>query len=174
MQIKTLAVAALAVVAVNAQFASNECTKCVYASFPADKVCAALTPAQLTTISSAFTATDVNVPALVAAVKDPAVKGCLCNWGATAFNADGTGAAGTCISGAAPTCNSTQVGEAKAGMTPLIAVLQCGPAAGSGTAKPDTTKPDAAKPDDKSAAISLNIPYVVSVAALGLAALAGF
>ncbi|KAF8929029.1 hypothetical protein EDD21DRAFT_415908 [Dissophora ornata] len=179
MQIKTLALAAVAVVAVSAQtFDNNTCTQCVYGSFSKDTSCAALNSTELAQLEAAFSNNTVNPLAIAAANQVPAIHTCICHWAQTAFTS--TGAAGSCISGTTPTCNSTQVGEAEAGISGLNQILSCaastnttggstatGSATGSASTATATTKPSGAS-------IQMKMPYVLSVAAIGLAALAGF
>ncbi|KAF9096740.1 hypothetical protein BGX23_010549 [Mortierella sp. AD031] len=185
MQFKTLALAAVAVAAVSAQtFENNACTKCVFESFPKDESCAKLTPAQLTTLTSNFANGAVNAVGLAAAAQDPSIKACVCHWAGNAFKPDGTGAAGACFANGATTCNTTQIGEATSGIAPLTVVLGC--TAGGNVTAPNATTPAGGKPSSTSTgapgttttskpsdALKLNMPYVLSVAALGLAALAG-
>ncbi|KAF9200696.1 hypothetical protein BGZ49_009065, partial [Haplosporangium sp. Z 27] len=175
---KTLAVAALAAVAVNAQFDNNACTQCVYASFPSDSVCATLNTTQMSEITSAFSNNSVNPLIISSASKDPAIKSCLCHWASTAFSADGTGAAGKCITGTTPTCNSTQVEQAASQMSPFVTLLNCGASntttgSNSTTGTTTTGSTPATTSPAKAAANQMNIPYVISIAAIGLAALAG-
>ncbi|KAG0003287.1 hypothetical protein BGZ80_005817, partial [Entomortierella chlamydospora] len=75
MQFKTLALAAVAAVAVSAQtFDNNPCTQCVYSSFSKDSVCATLNATQLTEITSAFENNTVNAIQIATASKDSAIK----------------------------------------------------------------------------------------------------
>ncbi|KAF9148416.1 hypothetical protein BG015_009849 [Linnemannia schmuckeri] len=186
MQFKILALAAVALVAVtNAQsFEQNACSACVTGSFAKDTSCTSLTPAQSAQLSAGFANGTPDPLKISAAVQDPAIKACVCHWSTTAFDPKGTGAAGACFVGAtpAPPCNASQIGEATAGIKLLEGILNCGAAGGNVTnptttgAKPPatTTGGSAGSPTPKpAAAVQLNMPYVLSVAAIGLAALAG-
>ena len=186
MQFKTLALAAVAFVAVaNAQeFEQNACSACVISSFAKDTSCSSLTPEQLATLTAGFSSGRPDALKISAAVQDPAIKACVCHWATTAFVPEGTGAAGPCFKGTtpAPVCNSSQIVEATTGIKLLDGVLNCA-AGGSNATNPSTngTKPSttttggaAGSPTAKPAgAVQLNMPYVLSVAAIGLAALAG-
>ncbi|KAF9907946.1 hypothetical protein EC991_010386 [Linnemannia zychae] len=179
MQFKTLALAAVAVAAVSAQsFEQNACSACVTSSFTKDTGCASLTPGQMTNLTASFTS-PLQPLKIIAAIQDPTVKACVCHWAATAFTPDGKGAAGSCFTPTtpAPACNSSQLLEATNGVKTMqdSGVLVC-TGAPSGGVQPSATPSGGAgaKPSDKpSSAIQLNMPYVLSVAALGLAALAG-
>ncbi|KAG0335519.1 hypothetical protein BG004_008421 [Podila humilis] len=175
MQIKTLVIASLAAAAVSAQdFAKNACTDCVYASFGKDTQCATLPPSEAASLQSVFANQTVNATLLIQLVKIPAVRTCVCHWSTTAFSADG--AAGSCMSGAAPVCNASQIGEAKAGIAPLEStILKCGstPSGTDGTKPSGTGAPAPSGTGADSAASSINIPYAMTVAAFGLVALAG-
>ncbi|KAG0278550.1 hypothetical protein BGZ95_003732 [Linnemannia exigua] len=178
MQFKTLALAAVAVAVVNAQaFEQNECSKCVFGSFSKDATCATLTPAQMTTLQAGFASGKVEPLKIGAAVQDPAIKACLCHWAGSAFTTDGKGAAGSCFTPLtpAPACNSSQIGEATNGIKPLEPILNCAALVKPSTPAGATTTTTAGgpAPTGKSGAVQLNMPYVLSVAALGLAALAG-
>jgi hypothetical protein len=178
MQFKTLAFAAVAVAAVSAQsFEQNACSQCVTTSFSKDTSCTSLTPEQMANLTAGFSSSPVQPLKIGAAIKDPAIKECVCHWVATAFSTDGKGAAGSCFTGTtpAPACNASQIEEAHSGikMMESSGILGCSatPSGGAGV-KPSTT--GGATPSTKpSGAIQLNMPYVLSVAALGLAALAG-
>ncbi|KAG0215844.1 hypothetical protein B0O80DRAFT_439551 [Mortierella sp. GBAus27b] len=180
MQFKTLAIAAAVVAAAaNAQsFDSNPCTTCVFASFDQDTTCKTLPAADLTALKANFLSTSINVPGLSASVQNPAVKACVCHWATTAFTAGG--AASSCTSGATPTCNTTQVGQAADGIKGLTPILNCAatPSAGGGSSTTGGSTPAPSTPaaGGKSAgsSIQVNLPYVVSAAVVGLAAFAGF
>ncbi|KAK3846656.1 MAG: hypothetical protein J3R72DRAFT_433282 [Linnemannia gamsii] len=180
MQFKTLALAAVAIAVANAQtFEQNACSTCVFSSFTKDTTCASLTPAQMTSLQSGFASGKVEPLKIGAAVQDPAVKACLCHWAGTAFAADGKGPAGSCFAPLtpAPPCNASQVVEATGPIKLLEStVLNCAalgvqPTGAPGT--PTTTTGGSAATGKPSGAIQLNMPYVLSAAALGLAALAG-
>ncbi|KAF9426975.1 hypothetical protein BGZ94_005699 [Podila epigama] len=185
MQFKTLAIATMAVAAVSAQsFADNDCSKCVLSSFPKDKACATLPAADIASINSVFANNTANVPLLGQLVKNPAIKGCVCNWAATVFTP--TGAAAECLAGGATAvCQKADIDAATAQITPIVPLLQCGTAVAPPTGSPapptpttgagdkGTDKP-ADKPADGKSAGSANAPYFLTVAALGLVALAGF
>ncbi|KAF9923227.1 hypothetical protein FBU30_006693 [Linnemannia zychae] len=180
MQFKTLALAAIAVAAVNAQsFAKNECSTCVFSSFSKDASCSTLTPEQTTSLNAGFEGGNINPLLISKAIQDPVIKTCVCHWTTTAFTSDAKGAAGACFAPAtpAPPCNASQVVEATTGIKSLETILNCAaapaPAPSSGV-KPSTTG-SAPSPTAKgdSGAVQMNIPYVLSFAALGLAALAG-
>ncbi|KAG0292145.1 hypothetical protein BGZ98_002710, partial [Dissophora globulifera] len=110
-----------------------------------------------------------NITALSAALAKPTITSCVCNWVATGFTP--TGAAASCIAGAAPTCNSTQLQQASAGIASLQPLLHCADNSTSGTGT--TSKPAAPSPTKSGASLQMNMPYVLSVAAVGLAALVG-
>ncbi|KAG0327266.1 hypothetical protein BGZ99_008027 [Dissophora globulifera] len=166
MQFKTLAVAAAAFAAVSAQlFDNNTCTQCVFASFPKDTVCATIPAADMGELEAAFAAQ--NLTLLSAALTKPTTTSCVCHWVATGFTP--TGAAASCIAGSPPTCNATQVQQASAGIAQLQPLLHCAGNSTSGT----TTTPAAPTPTKSGSSIQMNMPYVLSVAAIGLAALAG-
>lgn len=174
MQFKILALAAVAAVAVSAQaFDNNACTACVFASFDQDTECKTLPAADMTLLKSAFTPTSVDPLKISQAIQKPAVKSCLCHWASTAFTANG--AAAGCTSGATPTCNSTQQGQAADGIKGLLPILNCTATTSGGSASPSATGPTSpgATKGSTGSSIQLNMPYVLSVAALGLAAIAG-
>ncbi|KAF9140158.1 hypothetical protein BGX30_006965 [Mortierella sp. GBA39] len=187
MQFKTLALAAVAFVAVaNAQsFELNACSACVTTSFANDTSCSTLTPAQSALLASGFASGNPDVLKISAAVQDPVIKTCVCHWATTAFAENGSGAAGHCFVGTtpAPVCNSSQILEATTGIKLLNGVLNCsGAGANATTPSANGTTPSTApsgaagtpSPSAKPAgAVQLNMPYVLSVAAIGLAALAG-
>jgi hypothetical protein len=181
MQFKTLAIAAAIVAAAaNAQsFDNNPCTVCVFASFDQDTSCKTLPAADLSGLKANFNPTSINVPGLSAAIQKPEVKACVCHWATTAFTAGG--AASSCTSGATPTCNTTQVGQAADGIKGLGPLLNCGASTpstggGSSTTGGSTPAPSTPAAGGKSAgsSIQINLPYVVSAAVVGLAAFAGF
>ncbi|KAF9439229.1 hypothetical protein BGZ76_008596 [Entomortierella beljakovae] len=169
MQLKTLALAAVAAATVSA-YEYNNCTKCVYASFPSDSVCKTLPQEQLTQLTGAFGETAINATTILLAIKDPKVKSCLCNFLSTAFNPDFSGAAGSCLKGDAPTCTPADVVDGKAELDKTAPMLNCA-AGGAPAPGATTTAPADAKPT--SAGIKVNVPYVLSAAVIGLAALAG-
>ncbi|KAF9125353.1 hypothetical protein BGW39_007460 [Mortierella sp. 14UC] len=181
MQFKTLALAAIAVAAVSAQsFEQNACSKCVIGSFTKDTSCTSLTPGQMANLTAGFSSSPVQPLKIAAAIQDPTVRACVCHWAATAFSPDGKGAAGSCFTPTtpAPACNSSQLEEAHNGIKTLEAtgMLGCSGVPSSGAQPPasSTGGGAGAAPSNKpSGAIQLNMPYVLSVAALGLAALAG-
>ncbi|KAG0294654.1 hypothetical protein BGZ96_000767 [Linnemannia gamsii] len=189
MQFKTLALAAVAFVAtVNAQgFELNACSTCVFGSFKKDTSCTSLSANTTDALLASFSTGIPDVLKLSALVQDPATRTCVCHWASTAFEPKGTGAAGSCFTGTtpAPVCNTTQVGEASAGIAQLTGALGCSAAGGnatnpSGTPSGGSPKPStsatggAGSPTPKPAgAVQLNMPYVLSVAAIGLAAIAG-
>ncbi|KAF9560173.1 hypothetical protein EC968_006281 [Mortierella alpina] len=182
MQFKTLALAAVALVAVNAQlpnggFDNDACTTCTIASFSKDASCAALPPADLEalkgTIFKLNPSTNKFVPDVIglsAQIQKPDTKKCVCSWAAAPFTASGP--AGSCITGTPATCNATQLEMASQGISFLSgslcknAVAPGGPS-GTGAPAPTTSSPP------KSGATSLNIPYVFTLAVLGLAAAVG-
>ncbi|GJJ69345.1 hypothetical protein EMPS_01691 [Entomortierella parvispora] len=182
MQFKTLALAAVAVAATTVSaYDSNACTACVYASIPKDSVCATLNSTALNELVAVFGSTSFNLAQLSGLVQDPSIKACVCHWANTAFTPSGSAA--SCTTGTPATCNSTQVGQAAAGIAPVVPGLGCSAASVSGGAvAPSGASPSAtgtgsapaATTKAGSAASSINIPYVVSIAAVGLAALAGF
>ncbi|KAF8947663.1 hypothetical protein BGZ47_008296 [Haplosporangium gracile] len=189
MQFKTLALAAVALVAVtNAQsFEQNACSECVTGSFAKDTSCSSLTPDQSAKLTAGFSSGTPDPLKISAAIQDPVIKTCVCHWSTTAFEPKGTGAAGACFVGTtpAPPCNSSQIDEAANGIKLLQGVLNCGAAGGNvtnptttGTKPPTTTTTTtggtagSATPKP-AAAVQLNMPYVLSVAAIGLAAIAG-
>ncbi|KAF9369791.1 hypothetical protein BGX21_005802, partial [Mortierella sp. AD011] len=113
---------------------------------------------------------------IATASKDSAIKSCLCHWASTAFSADGTGAAGSCITGTTSTCNSTQITQATDGMAPLVSLLKCASAnstTGSNSTGSGSTGSGSTPATGTSGSFQVNVPYVLSVAAVGLAALAG-
>ncbi|KAG0053049.1 hypothetical protein BGZ83_001754 [Gryganskiella cystojenkinii] len=173
MQFKTLALAAVAIVAVSAQaHEDNPCSQCVYASFPKDTVCAALPAANQTALTGVFLPTNINITLLSTLVQDPAIKNCVCHWATNGFTP--TGSAYGCGHGAAPVCNATQLTQASDGINGVTALFHCGAAvvpSGSGSTPSATTTAAGSKPT--SAGVQMNIPYVVSIAAVGLAALVG-
>ncbi|KAF9585450.1 hypothetical protein BGW38_002341 [Lunasporangiospora selenospora] len=168
MQFKTLALAAIAAVAVSAQdFESNPCSVCVFGTIAKDTVCAALPPAKLKNITDAFGATKIDATPLVVGSKDPEIKACLCSWAKDAFS--GTGPTATCTSTAAggnATCAADQITEGKTKMAPLVALFQCGTATGNNT-NGNNTKPTTA------AASSIKASHILAVAAVGAAAFFG-
>ncbi|KAF9962278.1 hypothetical protein BGZ72_008413 [Mortierella alpina] len=181
MQFKTLALAAVALVAVNAQIApggfdNDACTACTIGSFSKDTVCAALPPADLEALKGAIfklnPATNKynpDIPGLSAQIQKPDTKKCVCSWAAAPFTA--TGAAGSCITGTPATCNSTQIQLASQGISVLGGTFCKSAPGASGSAAPAPSASSEPKP--KSAATSLNVPYVLTVAALGLVAAVG-
>ncbi|KAK3810619.1 MAG: hypothetical protein JOS17DRAFT_796330 [Linnemannia elongata] len=185
MQFKTLALAAVAfVAAANAQsFELNACSACVMGSFSKDSSCTTLTPAQNATLLAGFSSGTPDPLKISAAVQDPAIKACVCHWATTAFDPKGAGAAGACFMPAtpAPPCDASQIGEATGGIKLLDGILNCAAAPGgnvtSPSAKPPTTTTAGGAAGSSTpkpaAAVQLNMPYVLSVAAIGLAALAG-
>ncbi|CAO3564190.1 unnamed protein product [Mortierella alpina] len=184
MQFKTLALAAVALVAVNAQlpaggFDNDACTTCTIGSFNKDAACAALPPADLETLKGtifklnpATNKFSPDIAGIAAQFAKPESKKCVCSWAASPFTA--AGPAGSCISGTPPTCNATQVTMASQGITFLSGSLCKGAPAsvapGTGGATSPAPAPTGAP---ASAATSLNIPYVFTIAALGLAAAVG-
>ncbi|KAF9916364.1 hypothetical protein BX616_003950 [Lobosporangium transversale] len=182
MQFKTLAIVAVAVAAastVQAQgFANNSCTQCVFGSFAKDTTCAKLSKEDFTELTNAFAGNnEVNVPAIIAAIQKPDTKACVCSWSTTAFKPDGTGPAGSCFTGTtpAPACNSSQVDEANGQLAPLGPILKCNasPSGSPSGGKPSSTGNPAPSTTKPSSGVQLNMPYVLSIAAVGLAALAG-
>lgn len=183
MQFKTLALAAVAFVAVaNAQaFEQNACSACVTSSFSKDTSCSTLTPDQSAKLTAGFSSGTPDILKLSAAVQDPAIKTCVCHWASTAFEPKGTGAAGSCIVGTtpAPPCNASQIVEATTKIKMLDTALGCAAAPSGGnvtTPSTSTTGGAGGSPTatpKPAAAVQLNMPYVLSVAAIGLAALAG-
>ncbi|KAF9971341.1 hypothetical protein BGZ65_010491, partial [Modicella reniformis] len=132
MQFKTLALVAIAAVAVSAQtFDNNACTTCVFGSFDQDSSCKSLPAADLTMLKSALNPTSVNIPLLSSAVQKPEIRSCVCHWASTAFTAGG--AAASCTSNQPPTCNSTQVKQASDGIKGLAPLLNCNAATSSGS-----------------------------------------
>ncbi|KAI1311940.1 hypothetical protein EDD11_003259 [Mortierella claussenii] len=181
MQFKTLALAAVAIAAASTvqAFDNNTCTQCVFGSFQKEPACASLSKEDYTQLTDAFaTNNTVNVGGLAAAVQKPATHKCICNWASSAFKPDGTGAAGSCFvaTGATPACNATQVKDANDQMAPLVPILKCDAAGNTTSGTPSTTATTTgatASPTKGSSGLQLNLPYVLSVAAIGLAALAG-
>ncbi|KAG9063895.1 hypothetical protein KI688_004009 [Linnemannia hyalina] len=189
MQFKTLALAAVALVAVaNAQsFELNACSACVTTSFANDTSCSSLTPEQSALLASGFASGNPDVVKISAAVQDPSIKACVCHWATTAFAENGSGAAGHCFfpTTPAPACNSSQIVEATTGIKMLGSVLSCAagganattPTNGAANGTTPTTVPSGGASGSSTpkpaAAVQLNMPYVLSVAAIGLAALAG-
>ncbi|KAG0048587.1 hypothetical protein BGZ90_007587, partial [Linnemannia elongata] len=137
-------------------------------SFSKDTSCSTLTPDQSAKLTAGFSSGNPDILKLSAAVQDPAIKACVCHWASTAFEPKGTGAAGSCIIVEATTkikMLDTTLGCAavpSGGNVTTPSTSTTGGAGGSPTATP--------KP---AAAVQLNMPYVLSVAAIGLAALAG-
>ncbi|KAF9392146.1 hypothetical protein CPB97_003791 [Podila verticillata] len=175
MQIKSLVIASVAVAAVSAQFANNECTQCVFGSFKTDSTCSTLTPEQYTNLTQVFANNTVNVPVLSTLIKTPAYQNCLCHWSQTAFAADGSGAAASCIGGAAPVCNSSQIAEATGQLTLMKPALHCDTAVKpNGTSPSPTTSTTSPTPSGNKSAANINMPYALTIAAFGLVALAGF
>ncbi|KAK3808624.1 MAG: hypothetical protein J3Q66DRAFT_355248 [Benniella sp.] len=174
MQFKTLAVVAIAAAAVSAQtFENNACSQCVLGSFKEDTSCKSLSAEDMGKISASLQPTKVDPLLLSAAVQKPEVRACVCHWATTAFTTGG--AAGSCISGATPTCNATQQTQAHDGIKGLGPFLGCGngtatPSGGAGSPSPS---PSAPAGGGKSSASS-NIPNVILAAVVGLAAFAGF
>ncbi|KAF9313376.1 hypothetical protein BGZ91_006297 [Linnemannia elongata] len=140
MQFKTLAIAAVAFVAVaNAQaFEQNACSACVTSSFSKDTSCSTLTPDQSAKLTAGFSSGNPDILKLSAAIVEATTK---------IKMLDTTLGCAAVPSGGNVTTPSTST---------------TGGAGGSPTATP--------KP---AAAVQLNMPYVLSVAAIGLAALAG-
>jgi len=175
MQFKTLAVAAIAAIATVSAYDQNDCTTCVYASIPKDSVCATLNTTALGQLSSVFGNGTFNLPLLSSLIQDPTVKSCVCHWASTAFTTGGSAA--SCSTGAGAVCNATQLGDASQGISGVAPGLGCNAVASStgGAASPSGSAPATSSPSNKptGAAASINVPYVVSIAALGLAALAG-
>ncbi|KAG0200159.1 hypothetical protein BGX28_006690 [Mortierella sp. GBA30] len=191
MQFKTLALATVALVAVNAQlppggFPKDACSDCTIASFNKDAKCAALPPADLDALKGAvfkLNATtntyNPDVPALAALFAKPDTKACICDWASTAFGANGP--ASSCVSGTPPTCDSSQLKLATTGISALTGGL-CPAGSGSspsGAPSGSTPSGSAAPPAGTSttpkagAANTMNMPYVLTFAAVGLAALVG-
>lgn len=180
MQFKTLALAAAVAVASVSAYDNNACTACVYNSIPGDSVCKTLNATVLADVTSCFGVGTFNLPKLSGLiVQDPTVKSCICHWASTAFTP--TGSAASCTAGATPTCNSTQLADASVGISQVAPGLNCNavaPSGGSPSASgsaPSTATPSGGTkpPAGGNAAVSINVPYVVSIAAIGLAALAG-
>ncbi|KAG0223668.1 hypothetical protein BGW42_005734 [Actinomortierella wolfii] len=176
MQLKGLLVSAVAVAAVSAQtFELNKCSECVFASFGKNAVCAKLPADQMANLTSVFNTGTLNTPLMMQLAKEQAIKDCMCDWKNTAFTP--TGAAATCFTGDAAPCNASQVEEAKKGMGPVDTVMRCNANGGSGAqpsggAKPTAT--DSGKGAQPTGAASMiNVPYVLSVAAVGVAAFLG-
>ncbi|KAF9217836.1 hypothetical protein BGZ59_009809 [Podila verticillata] len=174
MQIKSLFIASVAVAAVSAQsFANNSCTQCVFGSFKTDSVCSTLTPEQYTNLTQVFANNSVSIPVLGTLIKTPAYKNCLCHWSQTAFAADGSGAAASCIGGAAAVCNASQIAEAAGQLTLMKPALNCAASVNPSGASPSATTATPSPTGGKSAA-NINMPYALTIAAFGLVALAGF
>jgi len=174
MQIKSLVIASVAVAAVSAQFANNSCTQCVFGSFKTDTVCSTLTPEQYTNLTQIFANNTVNVGVMSTLIKTPAYRNCLCHWSQTAFAADGSGAAASCITGAAPTCDAAQIAEASGQLTLIKPALNCSAASPSAISPPTSTSSPSPSGTGKPSAANINLPYALTVAAFGLVALAGF
>ncbi|KAF9346279.1 hypothetical protein BGX34_004067 [Mortierella sp. NVP85] len=185
MQFKTLAVVAIAAAAVSAQtFENNPCSQCVLSSFKEDSTCKTLSADDMNKLSLGITPTKVEPALLAAAIQKPEVRACVCHWATTAFTTGG--AASTCISGAAPTCNSTQQDQAAAGIKGLGPLLNCNanggggatPSGGSGATPSGgaggSASPSPSAPAGGKSGASSNIPNVILAAVVGLAAFVGF
>ncbi|KAF9976461.1 hypothetical protein BGZ73_008529 [Actinomortierella ambigua] len=179
MQLKSLLISAVAVAAVSAQsFELNECSKCVFASFDKNAVCAKLPAADRASLTGVFTSGSVDTPLMLKLLQNPDIKACMCDWYSTAFTP--TGAASGCTSGTPLACNATQVEEATTKLKPLGIVLSCGTAPTNKPPTPSATTGTnggagaGAKPTPTGAAVSnLNLPYALSMVAVGAAAFLG-
>ncbi|KAG0263250.1 hypothetical protein BG011_009085 [Mortierella polycephala] len=168
MQFKTLTLAAaIAVASVSAQFAQDPCADCVYASFGNDTLCASLPPKDMEALTLAFQPGSVDAKIIVAEMKKPATKDCLCSWSKDTFSA--TGAARDCVKTEAPVCDAKQLADGQLQLDSMKGLLTCG-ATPSGSAPSPT---GSETPESAAGSLSISMPYVLSVAALGLAALAG-
>jgi len=175
MQFKTLAVALVASVAVASadMFENTPCTQCAFQSLGNDTNCAALTPAQLGQLQTAFNVTSVNFTIL----QMPAFKSCVCDWGNTVFTASKNDPASACTSGATPICSANQTASAGAGIRQALPIVQCAAAnaTGSASAGPSATTGAGPKPTSGAVqALSGSKPYVLSVMAVGLATAIAF
>ncbi|KAG0052416.1 hypothetical protein BGZ83_002629 [Gryganskiella cystojenkinii] len=179
MHIKTLALAVVATATVssvsNAQtFENNPCTQCAFQSLGNDTNCAALSTDQMGQLQTAFNLTSVNFPLLTTLMKTPAIKTCVCDWGQTVFSSPLTGPASNCTSGLKPICSANQTAQAVAGIRGALPLLGCQAAATSAPG-PSATTPGASKPTNGGMkTLAGNLPYVLSVAAIGLAIAIGF
>ncbi|KAG0249661.1 hypothetical protein DFQ27_009883 [Actinomortierella ambigua] len=174
MQVKALLVSAIAVAAVSAQsFDLNACSDCVFASFDKNAVCSKLPTNDMTSLKSVFDSGVVDVPKMSGLLQNPAIRECMCDWTATAFTP--TGAANGCMTTAPIACNASQVAEAQQKLTPLTLILNCPKT----TNKPPTATSPAggaggagAGPSPTGAA-NVNLPSILSLAAVGVAAFFG-
>ncbi|KAK3808615.1 MAG: hypothetical protein J3Q66DRAFT_355218 [Benniella sp.] len=127
MQFKTLALVAIAAVAVSAQLEDNPCTRCVLRSYPNDSSCKTLSAEDLNKIREGLSPNGaVNPVKLAEAVQKPEIRACVCHWSGTAFVTGG--AASSCISGATPICNAAQRAQVNDGLSNLGPFLGCGAA----------------------------------------------
>ena len=126
MQFKTLALVAIATLAVSAQaFEDNPCSRCVFRSYTKDSSCKTLSAEDLNKIREGLQPNGVVNPLKLAeAVQKPEIRACVCHWVTTGFATGG--AASSCISGATPTCNAVQLGQVKNSLNGLVPVLGCG------------------------------------------------
>ncbi|KAF8926273.1 hypothetical protein BGZ58_011325 [Dissophora ornata] len=180
MQFKSLlfALAAVAATASAQTFENNACSQCTFASITKEPTCTSLVPVDMQQLQAIFANSSVNVGALSTAAQNPAIKSCLCHWSNGTLSPTGAAASCTLPQGATPAvCNATQVTIATAQFAPFAGMLQCNATAttttgGSSTAgnnSSTTTHPTSAA----GSLVALNMPYIASVAAFGLAALAG-
>ncbi|KAK3808616.1 MAG: hypothetical protein J3Q66DRAFT_78472 [Benniella sp.] len=127
MQFKTLALVAIAAIVVSAQtFEDNPCTRCVLRSYTQDTSCKTLSTDDMNKLRAAIKPTKIEPLLLSAAVQKPEIKACVCHWSRTAFGPGG--AASSCISGATPTCNDSQLDHVAGGVKNLGPFLGCGAA----------------------------------------------
>ncbi|KAF9184849.1 hypothetical protein BGZ51_003114 [Haplosporangium sp. Z 767] len=169
MQFKTLTLAAaIAVASVSAQFTQDLCADCVYASFGNDTSCASMPPADMQALSQAFQPGKVDVKLISEELSKPTTKACLCSWSKDTFTA--TGGARECIKGETPICNATQLAAGQPQLDSMKVLLGgC-----TGTPSGSAPAPTGSKtPESAAGSLSISMPYVLSVAAFGLVALAG-
>ncbi|KAI7828887.1 hypothetical protein BC939DRAFT_442163 [Gamsiella multidivaricata] len=182
MHFKALFFALVAIAArVSAQtIENNACSQCAFAAIPNEPTCAALTPVDMQQLQAVFANNSVNGSALVAAAQNNAIKTCLCHWSTDTFGPKGAAASCTATQGSAPVaCDATQVAEATAKIAPFSVMLQCNsnnsttpnPTTSAGTPTSTGSSPNTA---NAASLLQLNMPYIVSMAALGLATVASF
>ncbi|KAG0206327.1 hypothetical protein BGX28_002228 [Mortierella sp. GBA30] len=171
-----VAFAASAEAQLQTQISNDTCAQCSFASVPNEPFCAKLAPMDMQKLMSVFANSAVNVTLLGEVVQDVNIKNCLCHWGTNTFSA--TGAAASCTvsqAGAPPACNATQTQIASERMAPFSQMIHCdavvsnttGGSSGSGTGTGTTAAPNTGT------SLTLNMPYLVTMAAFGLAAFVG-
>lgn len=179
MQFKTvlLTLAAMTMaVSINAQaIENNSCSQCTFGSIAKEPKCAALEPKDASQLQAVFANNNANITLLAKAVETPAIKDCICGWATDTFSA--TGAAASCVTAqgsAPPDCSAEQVADAARRMSPVATMIQCDAAAppaadGSSSGGNEGTETST----NAGSLLSANLPYAVSMAVFGLAALAG-